>query len=167
MGLRKFQPYPFEEDYGVPAPLTLTCKIASSTGWVDLNDDVNYRLEKSSFGESSATWRKRTVTSDFVEGEFTVNAVRENIVETLAVWCHGETFYDMEVAKNKLIAAISQLTYQLMFRTNNSAHYYDCTIADYTISTTHEYRHGGICLLKASVPRHPVEQHVVAAVDEL
>lgn len=167
MSLRRFTPYPIEADRGVAPPISITCKIASPTGWLDLNDGRRYQLEKSSFGESSTTWRKREVTSDYVEGTYVVNAVRENVVETLSVWIYGETYYDVEAAEARLVEAISQLSYQLMFRTNNSASYYDCTVGDYQTTASHEFRHAGIKLLKASVPRHPDVQLVLAAVDEL
>lgn len=166
-GMGNFTPYSLERVFNADDQFELGVRISSASGWIDLNDEDNFRIEASSFGDSSATWRKREVTSDFAEGSYVVNAVRENINEALAVWCTGENYFLMETNIEKLTAALSQLSYQLLVRTNEASRYYDCTVADYTVTRQREYRHACIALVKANVPRHPADTLVLTAVDEL
>ena len=163
--MKKFHPYPFARAISASPRLDLTARISAPSGWIDLNYSP-YRLEASTFGERSVSWRKREVSSEFVEGTFVVSAVRENVTETLAVWVKGESEFDLQTNLDKLCGALEQLSYRLMQRHGNSAVYYDCTVADYTVTESREFKHAGIALVRASVPRHPQAEHVYAAVDE-
>lgn len=160
-------PYPLERQFESQPKLRIGARISTNLGWLDLNDGVSYKLEAGSFAERAISWRKREVTSDYVEGAFLVNAVRDNVAEALNVWVRGETYYDLGLARKRLEDALCQLSYQLSFRTTDATRYWDCTVADYVVTTTREFTHARIALVKATVPRHPDEALVVTSADEL
>jgi len=165
--MRHLTPYPLERRFEGEAPLKIGARISTPTGWLDLNDRKTYQLEGSSFADRSVGWRKREVNSDYVEGSFVVNAVRENVIEKLAVWVRGETYHDLAMARQRLEDALCQLTYRISLRTSDVTRYWEATVADYQVNTQREYLHSRLALVSASIPRHPVEEIVSTSVDEL
>jgi hypothetical protein len=159
-------PYPLERMFEGQPRLKIGARMTTNMGWLDLNDGP-YRLEASAFAERTVSWRKREVQSDYVEGTFIVNAVRENVTETLNVWVRGETHYELAMARERLEDALCQLTYRISFRTSDVTRYWECSVADYTVATQREFQHACIALVRATVPRHPEEQLVMTSVDEL
>ena len=164
---RSLNPYPLERQFEGQVKLRLGARITSSSGWLDLNDGETYQLEASSFADRAVSWRKREVQSDYVEGTFVTNAVRENVVEALSVWVRADTYYELEKARERLEDALCQLTFRIAFRTTDATRYWDCTVADYTVATQREFMHSRLCLVKAQVPRHPTEQLVITSADDL
>lgn len=165
--MKYLQPYPLEHQFEGQRPLSIGARITTPTGWLDLNDRTSYQLEASSFGDRAVSWRKREVASDYVEGSFLVNAVRDNITEKLAVWVRGETHYDLARNRERLEEALCQLTYRLSFRTSDVTRYWEATVADYSVNTQREFLHSCIALVSATIPRHPVEEIVSTSADDL
>ena len=72
--------------------LDLTCRITTADGVLELEDvEGGYELHRDALGAFKVGWRRHTVSNPWVEGSFTVGAVRENVEETLAVWVTAES----------------------------------------------------------------------------
>lgn len=164
---RFLTPWPLGDGAPSPSGLSVSGKIETPSGWLDLNDGVGYSFEGTSFADRQVTWRRQEVTSPFVEGTYIVGAVRENITEAVSVWVRGETFSELDARVEALIGALGQMTYRFMLRLEDSAHYWTCWPADYTVSGQREYLHSRLVLVKATMPRLPGEQVVLASGDEL
>lgn len=165
---RFLTPYPNVIESNSEDLLSVSAKLETASGWVDLDDPVTgYELEATSFADKTSTLRKTEVSSRYVAGTFVVAAVRENITETVAVWVSGDTHVAFDARLAALEDAFSQLSYRMMVRFDDSARYWTCMPADYSVNTQREYRHARTGLIKASVPRLPAEEFVIASADEL
>jgi hypothetical protein len=157
-----FAPWPLDDDGDRIDGLDLSCKIQAAAGWIDLEDGLHYSVHGESFAESSQTFRRHEVSSEWVEGTFPINAVRENVAEQLVVWVKGSTHYEYVQYRNKLTAALTQLSYQLMLRIEDLATYWQCWAADYTLQEQREFRHARIGIVRATVPRLPATDDLLA-----
>ena len=158
---------PFPTAPAKPATgLSVTAKIESPTGWLDLNVEGRYKLEAGAFGERATTWRRQETVSPYLDGTYVVSAVRESVTETLAVYVYAIDHIELAARITALTNAFGQLSYRLMLRVEGSAVYWTCQPADFTVTIGRELLHAKLALVKASVPRHPVETVVIAAGDE-
>ena len=74
--------------------LDVDARILGPAGWIDLEDEANGYTLHDDFANSRATTQRKTDTmGDWVEGTFTVRAVRENVTESVAVWVDAVTPY--------------------------------------------------------------------------
>lgn len=164
----KLVPFPSEQRARVSMDLDLSAKVAGPSGWVDLEDGLYYSLHAESFGESGTSWRKKDLNADWIEGSYTVSAVRENVTETVSVWVRGETHFEFRTKVEDLITCFSQLNYLFMKRIEDVAEYWTCpSPADYTIRTQHEYIHARIGVFAAQVIRLPTVQIFPSTADEV
>lgn len=125
--------------------------------WLDLNDRKVYRVAKGSFEESAMQFRREEIKNPFLEGAYTVNALRENTIETLVVRVMGDTTMDVTSAVTKLTDALSQTTFKMEVVLDNAKFSWNCYAADYTISTPVEMLHARMAMVKANIPRDPTE----------
>ena len=58
--------------------MIISARISTADDWLELNSGL-YRLHADSFADSSTSWRRDEVTNPFVEGSWTVNALRDNV----------------------------------------------------------------------------------------
>lgn len=135
--------------------LLVGCRITTSGGWIDLMKPP-YRLSADAFAEQQVSWRRSDVSSPFVEGSWTVNAVRENVTETLDVWVRCEDTSALAVAVEELLAALSQLNYGIELTFDNVRSFYQCYVADVAVKSPREFRFSRMAQVSAQVPRHPV-----------
>lgn len=136
--------------------LAVQASIQTQLGWVDLEDIANgYELGKESFTEQGVSWRKQTVSSDWLEGTFVNHGVRENVVEKLSVYVTGATPYEMAVRMKVITDALGQTRFGLKFTFDDLQETWSCTMSDYTISSTQELRFSKLALVQASISRLP------------
>jgi len=142
--------------------LGVKCRVTTAGGWLDLMSGP-YRLSGDAFGEQAQAWRRQDVANPFVEGTWTVGALRENVVEQLNVWVRGETTADTHKAVRELLEALSQLNYGLEVQFDDVKYFYQCYVADVSVKASRELRFARMAQVSASVPRHPNFESVVVA----
>lgn len=147
--------------------LDMSVKIETATGWLDLADGALFDLEATTFDSQSVTWRKQEATSPWVEGSFVTSAVREDVTENLSVYVYGESRSEHMRMRKALTDALGQLTYRILVRVEETAVYWDCEPADYSITTSREFLHATMCVVKAQIPRKPELETLLAASEEL
>lgn len=152
---------------GQSLDLDLSAKVQGPSGWIDLEDGLYYQLHSDSFAESAVTWRKEDINAPWIEGSYTLSAVRENTSEPVSVWVRGSTHYEFRMNCEALVAAFSQTSYLFMKRIEDLVEYWTCpSPADYSIQTQREFIHARIGVFKATVIRLPTIQIVPASADE-
>lgn len=135
--------------------MIVSCKITlPSGGELDLNQGV-YRLTAQAFEGEQVVWRRHDVQNPFVEGTWTVNGVRENVVAPLDVWIRGASTAETEAAVTVLTDALSQRNFNLDVTFDGSRRIYNCYVSDYVVKRTRELRHAFMAQVTANVPRHP------------
>lgn len=135
--------------------LVVGCRVTTGGGWLDLMSGP-YRLSADAFTEQGVTWRRSDVSSPFVEGTWTVNAVRENVTEQLDVWVRCSSTGDLAVAVEELLGALAQLNFGLELTFDDVRSFYQCYVADVTVKSPRELRFSRMAQVSAQVPRHPV-----------
>ena len=135
--------------------LNISCRMTTPNGWLELNDGV-YRLSAEAFGEAETTWRRVEASNPFVEGTWTVSAVRENITENLSVWVRGSFPELTSAAVQELLNALAQRNFGLEVTFDGVTRFYTCFVSDATVSTSGPMRVARMAQVVAQVPRHPV-----------
>lgn len=125
--------------------------------WIDCNDGETYVVAKGSFEDSDVQFRRDEVTNPFLEGKYTINALRENVTETLIVYVYGDTAAGLREAVTNLTDAFSQIRYRVEVDVNNSRRSWWCYAADYNIKTSIEFMHSNMAQVTIKIPRDPVE----------
>jgi hypothetical protein len=138
-----------------------------SAGVTLLLEQAPYSLHPDSRSSAAATQRAHKVSSPYVEGEFTVHAVRDNIVEPLAVWIEAADRQAFQVAKKALEDAVSQPQFTVQWHwgrppTNGVLREtWKCFAAGYTLETSQPLMTARMGLFKIQVPRLPTIQTAV------
>jgi hypothetical protein len=135
--------------------LAISCRLTTPNGWLDVNDGL-YRLSSDAFGESATTWRRREASNPFVEGTWTVSAVRENITEQLSVWVRGDFVEQTSAAVEELLNALSQRNFGLEVTFDGVQRFYTCFVADSRVLASGPMRASRMAQVVAEIPRHPV-----------
>lgn len=151
MKLNPFQPAGLEPSYG---RLDLEFRIATSSGWLFCSAEP-FRLHADCFSDTQGTVRKSTATSEYLAGEYTVNAVKGMVTETVAVWVEGESHFAMLEARDVLIDAVTQVSYVAVKRVGPAEEVWSCQAADWTFQSPKELQHATKGILRVSVPRMP------------
>jgi len=134
--------------------MLITCRITVPDGWLSVTS-APYSLTAEAFSESSTTWRRKDVTNPFVEGTWTVDALRENVMENLDVWIRGESNRETADATEALRDALSQLHFGIEVTFDNQRYYYNCQVADVMVKTDVPLRFAKMAHVTAQIPRHP------------
>jgi hypothetical protein len=137
--------------------LTVQAVLTGPLGTLTL-DGTNadaYELHIDTKSEIAVSWRKQEASNEWVEGSFTTSAVRENVVETLAVWVNATTSALLEQRTVALVKFLGQLRYTVALTIDGVTHTWTCSPAEYTVSTKHEFQHARTALVTAKVPRLP------------
>jgi hypothetical protein len=137
--------------------------VSAYTGtWLDVNDGTNYKIGKGSFEESSTTFRRDEVTNPFVEGKFTVNALRENVSEKLSIHVFGVDSITVKNNVTALINAVKANNFLIESSVGNAKQIWLCFASDYSVNTQLEYLHARRALVNISVTRYPT---VILSID--
>jgi hypothetical protein len=163
----RLTPWPLDEHGKRNDGLNISAKIESPTGWLNLEDGQYYSLHGDSLAGRTQTYRRREVSAEWIEGTFPVSAVRDNTIETIAVWVRGDSHYEYRTKQDALAACFEQLAYQFMMRVDDVTEYWQCFASDYGIELQREFRHAIIGVVRATVQRLPQAQVVYAAGDDV
>jgi hypothetical protein len=134
--------------------MILSCRVSTVDDWLELNEGC-YRLHPDSFADSTTSWRRSEVENPFVEGKWTVNALRDNVEENLTIWVKSDGITSTAQAVEDLKTVFSQLNYLIQVTFDNDMYTYHCQVADCTVKASHELRHNGMAQVTFAVPRHP------------
>lgn len=137
--------------------LDVSAAIQAPTGWIQLEDRINGYSLHDEFGATRGTTQRKTDTSsEWVEGTFTVRAVRENVTESVAVWIEGPTPFVLADRVQALTDALDQLSFQMVVRFADSQETWQIVQpADYVEQYEKAYRFATTCLVKATISRLP------------
>lgn len=137
-------------------PLDIAWSILGPAGWIDLEDRANgYEMHKETHAAQAHSWRRQDISSPYVEGTYTNQAVRENVTEAVAIYVYGDTVFELKTRMDLILAALGQLNYQVKARSGNLLETWDCAIADYTIEMGQEMLNSTMCVIRANIPRRP------------
>lgn len=135
---------------------TLALSISTALGPLALEDEANgYELHKDTFGTRNQSYRKTEVSGDWTEGTDVDRAVRENVVESVAVYVSGATHYQFATRLKALTDALEQLQYTITRQIGDLQEVWRCVPADYTVETGQELIFATMGLVRAQVPRKP------------
>jgi hypothetical protein len=129
----------------------------SNNTWLDVSDGIVYRVNKASFENSAVTFRRDEVTNAFIEGKFLVNALRDNVTETLAVYAYGATSAAVKSAVDAVTNAVSQVNFMVRVTLDNSQKLWECFSSDYTINVSKEFLVNKQALITVQLHRLPSE----------
>lgn len=136
--------------------LDLSCTISSPAGGtLNLQSSGVYKLEASTLNDKQVQHRKIIAKNPYVEGEFVVASVRENVTETLAVWVYATTAAILRTRLDALTACFDQVQYAVVFRDDTITETWAAQAADYSIKSSGPLRVARMALVSAQVPRRP------------
>jgi hypothetical protein len=135
--------------------MDISCKVSTPLGMMEINDGQIYRLADSTGATRNVQWRKQTIASWYTHGEFVVNAVLDNVQETVAVYVYGSDSTDLRASVERLTEAFSQFEYSLTWDTGGDSYTWRCFVSDFTVDTRREFQHATMALVTFAVPRYP------------
>jgi len=135
--------------------LSVSCRITTPEGTMEINDGIYYTLADTSFAASAQQWRRQDIQSPYLDGTYTVSAVRENVSINVSVYVNGVDHGDMERKLKRLTDAFTQFRYMMTVTRDDHIVTRDCQVADYQIDSRREFQHAKMCLATFTVPAHP------------
>lgn len=125
-------------------------------GSIELEDpDGGYEIHADSFATAQVTHRKIETNSQYAEGTFAVDAVRDNTTEALVVWVTGINQHDFRIKCQHLTDCLDQVSFPLQVTIGDAVVTWDCEVSDYTLETQQEFWHATTGVVRATVPRRP------------
>jgi hypothetical protein len=119
--------------------------------------DGNPYFVSTQFLGTGISWDRQTVSSRWVDGDYTVSRRRGNVVEQVAVEVRCASTLALRLATEVLIAAFTQDNYTMTVTVDGQVWAYQCEAADYQAlqwSTPRLAAHQGQMLF--GVPRRPI-----------
>jgi len=149
-----------EIPYGATEPSVglqyFNLEISYAGQWVSLNDGDRYKINADSTRDTvTKSWRKVTATSPVLGGDYLIHAVPEMVLETIAIWVHGDTQDDLGDNYNTLIYMFEQYDFRLRWTFNEYREYWRCQLAESTSARGHVWTHNNMASVQFSVPRYP------------
>jgi hypothetical protein len=138
-------------------PVKIEIQNSSSSAWLDISDGTTYRVNKSTFEESSVTLRRDEVTNAFIEGKFLVNALRENVTEKIDIYAFGATTPALKTAIDAVTALINQIQFNVRVTLDGSQRLWSCFASDYSVNVPSEFFMNRQALIKIQLQRLPSE----------
>lgn len=129
----------------------------SDSSWLDVSDGVTYKVAKGTLENSAIQFRRDEVTNAFIEGKFTVNALRDNVIESIVIYAYGTTIADLKTAIDSVTTAISQVNFNTRITLENSQRLWECWASDYTVNITQEFYHNRQATINIQLHRLPKE----------
>lgn len=138
--------------------LAVSMRIQLGSEWIELQDPAyGYELHADTLASRSVQHKKVTVESNWLEGSYTHRPRRENVVETLAVYCTGLSHGEMQRNLDTLTMALDQANFLVDLRMEDHREVWYCQTADYSIETSRELMVAKHAIVKAQVPRLPTK----------
>jgi hypothetical protein len=134
--------------------LDVTVLVSTPTGPLSLNE-WPYELAGDTFNTVSVTHRKQEAVNPFIEGTYTINSLRENILQALSVYVRGNTHKEFQDATKALCAAFDQSTFEVRRVIEDATEEWQCFSSDYTITLQREFLHAKMAKVDIQVVAHP------------
>lgn len=134
--------------------VVIQAAVTTNSGPISLNS-APYRLADGSFETEAVTHRKSTVTNPFLEGSYTLNSLRENIVIPVNVWVEAESMTEVKAATAALKAAFDQISFNTTVTFDDFQETWFCEASDYTVSTPKELLHSYRARVEVQLVRQP------------
>lgn len=136
--------------------LNVGAEIETPTGWLALEDLAGgYELHTDSFAARQIQARKIEAEGDWVEGSYTVRAVRGNVTEAVGVYVHGADPYQLAVRLQALTDGLEQLQYRFRFTIGNLRESWVCQYGEYNIEANQPLRLATLAIVRCTIPRLP------------
>lgn len=136
-------------------PIIVAARISTPYGWLYLGTGTQYRIAAGSFEDQRTTFRRSEVTSPYVEGTYVINALRENVTESLNVMVEDREALSLADAVRALGSALCQVRYSVQVQLRRDVWTWQAYAADHTVSTKREFLHARLAEVKAEIPRDP------------
>ena len=135
--------------------LAVSASVTTSSGSLDLDDGVNFRLGKQ-VEIGSVSWRKEVVTSPFVAGRFPVHEVKDAAESSISVHVLGSNHAALRSNLATLLSAFTeQSSYQLTMTVEGQTSTWTCERADYQVGFATETLAALVVPVQLSFFRHP------------
>jgi hypothetical protein len=138
--------------------LTISMQVSTPEMWLELNDGLDLILAKETFSEAQVTKRKTEAINPYLEGSHTVAALREEVIETVAIYVYGTDHFATALKVHVITDAFDQPEYRIIFGVENAWTVWWCGSANYRIDSSQELLHARMAKITVEVPRHPVAQ---------
>lgn len=143
----------------VERDLVLSMQISTPQEWLELNDGQDLVLAKETFSEAAVSKRKTEATNPYLEGSYTVAALREEVVETVAIYVYGADHFATALKVRVVTDAFDQPEYRIIIATEGTKwEVWWCGAANYRIDSSQELLHARMAKITVEVPRHPEVQ---------
>lgn len=144
--------------YGAAAEITrldyLAVEISWGSRWINLNDHIRYQIAADGTRDNtSETYRKTTVQSPILGGEFLVHAVPEMVTETLGIWIYGETQTDLSENFAYARELFSQWSFRLRWTLDDARETWNCQLPDANSSRNQIWTHNLMARQSYTIPR--------------
>ena len=131
----------------------------SAGGWFPLQrSDDKLSLHADTLASRSVTMKRTTASNINIPGTFTVNAVPDNAVENISIWVASDDQDELDNVVDHIIELFTRVSYTLMVIKRTRTELWTGQAADYTVSTTREYRHADRALLTLQAPILPTRR---------
>lgn len=159
-GLRPFLPQQVGAKYKeqlrpTPGLSSYSMEIELGGSWLDLNDQLNYKVGAATMATSQISWRKISVDSPVVEGSYTVHAVKAMVTEQLQIWVYGGDHVQVQENRQQIEELFSRLDYRVRFSFDAYREYWRCQTAEWTSERSQVMTHNQMTVVTFSVPRFP------------
>lgn len=122
---------------------------------LNINDGVNYKIGGEIMG-GTVQWERKTVSSPFVHGDFTVLRRLQNVSERIPIYVYGSSQTTMVTNARALIDAFIQPLFNLTMTLDAQTYTYQCEAADYTYQWSNAHMFSGQVVIEFQVPRMPL-----------
>lgn len=122
---------------------------------LDGSNAAAYELHTDTTSEQQVSWRKQEAANGWTEGTFVTSAVRENVIETLAVWVNADTYPELHQRVYELTRRLEQLSYTVALTIEGVTSTWTCFPADFSVKMEQAFHHSATALVTAQVPRLP------------
>lgn len=138
-----------------PGLSSYSMEIELGGSWLDLNDQLNFKVGGQTMAQEQVTWRKVTVESPVVEGSYTVHAVKAMVTEQVQIWVYGGDHVQVQENRQKLEQLFSRLDYRVRFSFDAYREYWRCQTAEWTTERSQVMTHNQMVAITFTVPRFP------------
>lgn len=142
--------------------IIVAARISTPYGWLYLGHGTQYRIAAGSLENQQTTFRRSEVTSPYVEGTYVINALRENVTESLNLIVEPRNTLSLADATRAVGAALCQVRYTVQVQVRRDIWTWQAYAADHTVSTKREFLHARLAEVKAEIPRDPNVGHEMA-----
>lgn len=136
------------------ARLDVAMDVSTPAGPLHLNQ-APYMLGAETLGSTSVTHRRTEATNPFVEGAYTVNALRENVTTPVSIWVRASTPGGLGTALEALTSAFDQSMFIVDTRVVDWTMRWQCFASDYSIGLQREFLHATVALVDVQLVHHP------------